>query len=165
MHYKWGGRPDWLMARRMLPNGTAWWPNSRSRPLLSPRLTWEGNTVENPAMIRFRNRLYLFYSANDYRTAAYATGYATCRTVRGPCTRAGRLLLPGPYLVGQGGAQPFVDRAGRLRLAYHAWRRGQAGANAAPGCDSTAAGCPQRRLYVATLGATKQGRLVVHRRF
>ncbi|MET0837520.1 MAG: hypothetical protein ABWY19_01980, partial [Marmoricola sp.] len=81
------------------------------------------------------------------------------------CTRRGRLLPPGPYLVGQGGAAPFLDRAGRLRLAYHAWRKGQVGFPAGSGCENTSAGCPQRRMYVATLGATKRGTLVVHRRF
>ena len=165
MLYKWGASPDRLLARRLLPSGTGWWPNSRNHFLLAPRLAWEGSTVENPAMIRFRKRLYLFYSANDYRTARYATGYATCRTVVGPCTRRGRLLPPGPYHVGQGGAAPFLDRAGRLRLAYHAWRKGQVGFPAGSGCENTSAGCPQRRMYVATLGATKRGTLVVHRRF
>ena len=39
----------------------------------------------------------------------------------------GRLLYTGPYLAGPGGATPFVDRPGRLRLAYHAWRTGNVG--------------------------------------
>ena len=44
------------------------------------RRGWPGRAslVENPAMIRFHERLYLFYSANDYRSARYATGYAIC---------------------------------------------------------------------------------------
>ena len=39
----------------------------------------------------------------------------------------GRLLYTGPYLAGQGGATPFLDRSGRLRLIYHAWRTGNVG--------------------------------------
>ena len=55
-----GGAPDDRVRRR------------RSRPAAAtsgcwPR-AWRGRarTVENPAMIRFRGRLYLFYSANDF---------------------------------------------------------------------------------------------------
>ena len=83
----------------------------------------------------------------------------------GPCTRMGRLLSTGPYLAGQGGATPFVDRAGRLRLAYHAWRNGQVGYPSTAAACGRAAGCPQRRMYVATLGASGRGKLVVRRRY
>ena len=116
-------------------------------------------------MIRFNRRLYLFYTANGYKTARYATGYAVCRTVTGPCTRVGRLLSTGPYLAGPGGATPFLDRAGRLRLAYHAWRTGQVGYPSGTSCQGTRAGCPQRRMYIAILGPGSRGGLVVRRRY
>ena len=74
----------------------------------------------------------------------------------GPCTRMGKTALPRPYLAGPGGAAPFFDRAGRLRLAYHAWRTGRVGYPSTDGCRETNAGCPQRRLYIATLAAGKQ---------
>ena len=64
----------------------------------------------------------------------------------------GRLLATGPYLAGPGGATPFLDRAGRLRLVYHAWRTGQVGYPSNDSCLRTSAGCPQRRMYVAILG-------------
>ena len=41
-------------------------PGSRFYPLVAPTLPWEGIVVENPAMIRFHKRLYLFYSANGF---------------------------------------------------------------------------------------------------
>jgi beta-xylosidase len=163
--YKWASRPDLLAVRRMTASATAFAPGSRSRTLLAPKLPWEGHTVENPAMIRFHGRLYLFYSANSYATARYATGYAICTAVTGPCRRMGRLLYTGPVLAGQGGATPFLDRLGRLRLAYHAWRTGHVGYAHDPSCANTAAGCPQRRLYVATLAAGKRGKLVIRQRF
>jgi hypothetical protein len=163
--YKWASRPDLLAVRRMRSNATEFAPNSRSFPLLAPRLPWEGHTVENPAMIRFHGRLYLFYAANSFATSRYATGYAICAAVRGPCRRMGRLLHTGPVLAGQGGATPFLDRLGRLRLAYHAWRTGNVGYPSGSSCVSTAAGCPQRRMYVATLTAGKRGKLVVRQRF
>jgi beta-xylosidase len=165
MLYKWAAKPDWLVVRRMNSSATGWAPGSRNIPLLAPRMAWEGHTVENPAMIRFRKRLYLFYSANRFATAQYATGYAVCKTVTGPCRRVARLLHTGPYLAGQGGATPFLDRVGRLRLVYHAWRTGNVGYPSDDSCLSTSAGCPQRRMYVATLAAGKRGKLVVRKRF
>jgi len=163
--YKWAASPDRLVVRRMTSSATAFAPGSRNFSLLAPRLAWEGDTVENPAMIRFRGRLYLFYSANKFATSKYATGYAICTTVTGPCRRMGRLLYTGPYLAGQGGATPFVDRAGRLRLVYHAWRTGNVGYPSDDSCLSTSAGCPQRRMYVAWLAVGKKGKLVVRQRF
>ncbi len=77
----------------------------------------------------------------------------------------GRILYTGPYLAGQGGATPFLDRSGRLRLMYHAWRTGNVGYPKDNNCLQTSAGCPQRRMYVATLAAGKKGKLVVRQRF
>ena len=163
--YKAAGSPDRLMVRRMTASASRFGPTSRNYALLSPRTAWEGSTVENPAMVRFHGRLYLFYSANNYKTARYATGYAVCRAVTGPCTRGGRLLSTGPHLAGPGGAAPFLDRAGRLRLAYHAWPTGNVGYPADTSCTGTSSGCAQRRLYVAILTTGPDGRLVVRRRY
>jgi beta-xylosidase len=140
------GSPARLLVRRMNSEVTSMVPGG-VHVLLAPRKAWEGTVVENPAMIRYRNRLYLFYSANSWSTSRYATGYAVCRTVIGPCQRSSRLLSTGRYLSGPGGATPFVDHAGQLRLAFHAWRVG----------DTTS----QRRMYFATLGVGKRGRLAV----
>jgi beta-xylosidase len=163
--YKAAGSPDRLMVRRMTASASGFGPTSRNYALLSPRTAWEGATLENPAMIRHRKKLYLFYSANNYKSAKYATGYAVCRAVTGPCTRMGRLLATGPYLAGPGGATPFLDRAGRLRLVYHAWRTGHVGYPSSTSCVKTSSGCPQRRMYVAILGQGAGGKLVVRRRY
>ncbi len=163
--YKAEGSPDRLMVRRLTASGTAFGPTSRNYPLLAPRTAWEGSVVENPAMIRFNRRLYLFYSANGYKSARYATGYAVCKAVTGPCTRMGRLLSTGPYLAGPGGATPFLDLAGRLRLIYHAWRTGQVGYPSTDSCLKSSAGCAQRRMYIAILAAGKDGKLVIRRRY
>jgi len=162
--YKYGASTDHLVVRRMTSSATALVRGGHTYPLLTARKAWEGHTVENPAMIRLHGRLYLFYSANNYATAKYATGYAICRAVTGPCRRMGRLLYTGSYLAGPGGATPFIDAAGRLRLVYHAWRTGNVG-SPSDGCASTAAGCPQRRMYVATLASGKRGKLVVRQRY
>lgn len=80
--------------------------------------------VENPAMVYYAGRYYLFYSGNDWTTDAYGTGYAICSGPLGPCTdqtTAGPLLQSGPGFTGAGGASPFVTPSGQLILGYAAW--------------------------------------------
>jgi len=118
-----------LAIRRLNARGTGWAPGSHRYDLLTFTQPWEGVIVENPSMIRYRGTLYLFYSANGYATSRYATGYAICRSVTGPCTKPRRtpLLASHGAIAGPGGADAFVDARGRLRLAYAAWRRGHVG--------------------------------------
>ncbi len=163
--YKVEGRPDKILVRRLTGDAARFGPRSRNTKLLVPATQWEGEVVENPAMIRYNRRLYLFYSGNGYGSPKYATGHAVCRSVTGPCTRVGRLLASGPYLAGPGGAHPFFDLAGRLRLVYHAWRTGNVGYPSQDACLGSSQGCPQRRLYVAILGRGEGDRLVVRRRY
>ncbi len=131
--------------------------------LLTTRDTWESPLIENPAMVRYRAHYYLFYSGGSYADDTYGTGYARCRTAMGPCTRVSDqpLLATGGRVSGPGGAMPFVDRAGQLRLAYAAWDLGNTGYPTSPSCVRTAAGCPQRKLHIATLGVQADGNLVV----
>jgi beta-xylosidase len=165
MLHKMEGAPDRLLVRAMNKYATGFAVGSRNYTLLTAKAAWEGQVVENPAMIRYRNRLYLIYSGNGYGSAKYATGYATCRTVIGPCARRTRLLMTGRYLAGPGGATPFLDLAGQLRLAYHAWPAGNVGYPRDTSCLGAAEGCAQRRMYVATLAPGKGGRLLVRRYF
>ena len=164
--YKVEGAPDRIWVRQLNGSASAFAPGSRAHPLLAPKLAWEGAVVENPAMMRFKGTLYLFYSGNGYGSTRYATGYAICKRITGPCRRVSRLLTTGPYLAGPGGATPIVDGAGRLRLAYHAWTAGNVGYPATNACLTSSAGCAQRRLYIATLLRKKKtGRLSVYRYF
>ena len=162
--YKREGAPDKILVRRLTANAARFAPRSRNTTLLTPRRTWEGQVVENPAMLRYNRRLYLFYSGNGYGSPAYSTGHAVCRRVTGPCKRLGRLLSSDEELAGPGGAEPFFDLTGGLRLAYHAWRTGNVGYPSQDACLGTADGCAQRRLYIATLGRGAGDRLVVRRR-
>ncbi|MGA8211264.1 MAG: glycoside hydrolase family 43 protein, partial [Nocardioidaceae bacterium] len=121
--------PTRIWTRRL--NRTATAPAAGSRPvnLLTTALGWEGNVVENPSMARAAGRTYLVYSANRYTTAAYAIGYAVCRSAVGPCRRPSRrpLLATGGSVAGPGGPDLFRDGRGRLRMAYAAWDRGRVG--------------------------------------
>lgn len=148
-----------IYERELNQSLTGFTPKSSTRVLLSPTKAWEGGTVENPAMVRYHKRLYLFYSANNYATASYATGYAVCKRVLGPCAKLRKqpFLFNGSGLEGPGGASPFFDAAGKLRLAYHAWRAGQTGYPTDNTCLQDSDGCAQRRLYIATLKAGGRG--------
>jgi hypothetical protein len=60
----------------------------------------------------------------------YATGYATCVTPLGPCTKVTTerpLHASGTEDAGPGGACTFTPPAGDVWLAYHAWTPGAVG--------------------------------------
>ena len=125
---------------------------------------WEGSIIENPAMIRYQKRYYLFYSANSYASTRYAIGYLICKTYRGGCTRPRKqpLLHTAGMIAGPGGPAPFVDTRGRLRLGYHAWDASSVGyAVTGDACSLVPGSCGQRRLHVARLGLKSHGRLKV----
>jgi hypothetical protein len=165
LYWKLDHHPAALMATGMNLDGITITAGERPRYLAGIRQPWEGNIIENPAMIRFKGRYYLFYSANSYATSRYAIGYLICRTWYSRCTRPRKtpLMASGKYLAGPGGPMPFVDALGRLRVAYHAWRVGAVGYPSSDACRELPSGCAQRRLYVGTLRAAPDGRLSVVR--
>jgi beta-xylosidase len=148
----WGHVPTSLWIRELRHNGRGFRPGSRTHRLLTTGPAWERPVIENPSMIRYRGRLYLFYSGNRWYSRHYAIGYAVCRSVHGPCRRVQRhpLLATGGRVAGPGGESAFRGPHGQLMLAYAAWPAGRVG--------------HERRLHVATLKARRHGRLVVVRR-
>ena len=125
---------------------------------------WEGSIIENPAMIRYQNRYYLFYSANSYASTRYAIGYLICKSWKGDCKRPRKkpLIATAGAIAGPGGPAPFVDTRGKLRLGYHAWNAGVVGYPTSADCQVTLT-CGQRRLYIAKLKVVRGGRLRVAR--
>ena len=154
-----GSTPTTVWARRLNATATGFHSGSRPHKLLTTAQAWEGNVIEAPDMVRYGGRLYLFYSGNTYTTRRYATGYAMCRSVLGPCTRpaTGPVLATDGTVVGPGGAAGFKDLDGRLRLAYHAWSASEVGDSTPKICN----GCPPRRMHLATLKVKADGRLAV----
>jgi hypothetical protein len=148
----WGSVPTSLWIRELRRNGRGFRPGSHAHRLLTTAAGWERPLIENPSMIRYRGRLYLFYSGNRWYSRHYAIGYAICRSVHGPCRRVQQrpLLASGRRIVGPGGGSAFRGPRGQLMLAYAAWPAGHVG--------------HERRLHVATLKARRHGRLVVVRR-
>ncbi|WP_457111646.1 glycoside hydrolase family 43 protein [Marmoricola sp. URHA0025 HA25] len=141
-----------LRIRQLGRNGLSFKRGSHAHTLLRTARGWEGAVIENPSMIRYRGRLFLFYSGNRWYSRHYAIGYARCRSVLGPCRRTQRrpLLSSGRGVAGPGGESAFRGPRGRLMLAYAAWPAGRVG--------------DERRLHVATLRLRPHGRLAVARR-
>lgn len=143
-----------LMARRLNSSGTGFRAHSKPVELIDRSQAWEGGVVENPTMVRYKQRYLLFYSGNSWRSGRYATGYAVCRTPLGPCRkpRSKPLLTSGNGMAGPGGADAFIDTHGKLRLAYAAYDAGHVGEDL------------PRRLHVAQLAMPSPDRLTVVRR-
>lgn len=97
--------------------------------LVAADRAWEAGVTEAPSMVLADDgHHYLFYSANDWRTADYAVGYAVCDGPLGPCDKP----VGGPWLAatndaqGPGGASLFRDGDG-LWMVVHAWVNGRVG--------------------------------------
>ncbi|MGN6332332.1 MAG: glycoside hydrolase family 43 protein [Motilibacteraceae bacterium] len=144
--------PTRVWSRALTAGGTGFAHGTSAHELLRTGMRWEGDLVEGPSMLFYAHHLYLFYSANAWDSARYATGYAVCRSVLGPCRRvtSAPLLASAPHQLGPGGPSAFLDGAGRLRLAFHAW-----------GGPATSYPRGARTLHVARLSADRYGRLHV----
>ncbi len=96
--------------------------------LVDQTLTWEGNLVEAPTLIKRGDRYLLFSSANDYGGDQYRLGYATAASILGPYTKARESLLStsssrGRY-VGPGGQDMVIRPDGSTALVFHSWSDG-----------------------------------------
>jgi GH43 family beta-xylosidase len=156
-----GSMPTRIWIRQLSRDGTSFAPGSAPRELLRTSQGWEGNLIESPSMVRHDGQLYLFYSANEWTSADYATGYATCSDVLGPCTkpRGTPLLASSGDRLGPGAPSAFVDGHGRLQLAHHYWNAPYTNYPAYPECERndscTTQG--QRRMAITELSAGAGG--------
>ncbi|WP_326503925.1 family 43 glycosylhydrolase [Rothia nasimurium] len=130
-----------IWVRELNNTGTAWAPNTSPQSLLETSVmkkagsrdtqTWEETLIENPSMVSWQGKYYLFYSASQYSTLDYRTGYAECSSATGPCKRVSHTPLLQTdarwSLGGPGGSNAFLDSSGQLRLATAAWRPERAG--------------------------------------
>jgi beta-xylosidase len=160
-----GSMPTRLWSRQLNSSGTGWAYGSTRKELLRTALSWEGNVIENPSMVRYGGAYWLFYSANEWRSSRYRVGYAKCTSPLGPCRRSTTTpVLPNTSSqLSRAGGSAFVDVAGRLRLAYHYWNAPYTDYPAYGSC-SAAGTCEtqgQRRLGLTTMRLTSTGHLAV----
>jgi putative cell wall-binding protein len=92
--------------------------------IFSSQYPWEGTLVENPTMVSDGGRLYLFYSGNEWESAAYGVGWAVCSSAQGPCVAPPNkplLRTESSKLQGPGGGTVFQDETGQWWLGFAAW--------------------------------------------
>ncbi|QGG94920.1 S-layer homology domain-containing protein [Actinomarinicola tropica] len=148
-----GSTPTRIWSRQLNGQGTGFAAGSQRHLLLQTDRAWEGNVIENPSMVRHAGTLHLFYSANEWQSAYYAIGHATCASPLHGCIKRGFdgiVHTSEGDRLGPGGPAPFVDLQNRLRLGYHAWNAPYTSYPAYPQCQSagTCRSQGQRRLYV-----------------
>ncbi|HEX9529761.1 MAG TPA: glycoside hydrolase family 43 protein [Acidimicrobiales bacterium] len=97
--------------------------------LLRQDQPWEYPIIEGPTMVRHGGQHWLFYGGNQWASADYAIGMASCASVVGPCTKQGDapVLSTSGDMAGPGGPETFSDQAGNLWFSYHAWGAGAVG--------------------------------------
>jgi putative cell wall-binding protein len=122
------GEPTRIWSQRMSPDGLGfalWDP----RELAHTDLSWEGRVIEGPSLFADSGTYYLFYSANEWASPAYTTGWARCAGPSGPCEKPNPnpLLTSRGGVAGPGGPTAFRDTAGRAWLAYHGWKSAAVG--------------------------------------
>jgi hypothetical protein len=156
-----GSTPTRLWSRQLDAAGTGWAAGSAPSELLRTSQAWEGSVIENPSMVRWQDRLYLFYSGNEHRSASYATGYAECATPLGGCAKSATnpILASFGDRLGPGGPAAFVDLQGRLQLAYHWWNAPYTDYPAYPQCQQagTCTTQGQRRMAIEQVTRTPSG--------
>jgi len=120
-----------IWAQQLDPSGTTFAAGSTSTTILVSDQSWEAGTVEAPDMVAANGRYLLFYSGNDWSSANYAVGVATCAGPLGPCGDASPnpILSSGAGIAGPGGQSVFPDSNGDFWIAFDAWNPAAVGAS------------------------------------
>ncbi len=115
-----------IWSEQLNPTGTGFAPKTSPAQLLVPDQAWEAGVVEAPDLVTSGGRYFLFYSANNWNSANYAIGVATCAGPLGPCTKPSSrpILASSSTIKGPGGESVFTDTSGSYWMAFHAWTRG-----------------------------------------
>jgi Glycosyl hydrolases family 43 len=118
-----------IWAQQLDPSGTTFAAGSNPAAVLAPDQSWEGGNVEAPDMVEANGRYLLFFSGNDWSSANYAVGVATCAGPVGPCgdASAGPILTSGGGMAGPGSESVFPDASGDMWMAFDAWSPGAVG--------------------------------------
>ena len=79
---------------------------------------------EGAFITKHKGLYYLTYSANSYESPFYGIGYATSSSPMGPWTKYDKnpILQKPDSLVGVGHSAMFTDKAGQLKIVFHAHR-------------------------------------------
>jgi hypothetical protein len=130
LQWKTGGpESSKIWSEQLDPAGTAVAAGASPALLFVPDQAWEAGTVEAPDLVAAGGRDLLFFSGNDWDSAGYAVGVASCSGPLGPCADSspGPILSSGPGVAGPGGESVFTDTSGAWWIAFDAWIPGAVG--------------------------------------
>ncbi len=116
------GQPVHLWGQQLSGDGGRL--TGRPTALLTNTKAWQGNLVEAPEMVVHDGAHVLLYSANNYASADYAIGWASCVGPLGPCTDQSDqpLVATSTVAAGPGHCAPVTLADGSTWLLFHAWR-------------------------------------------
>jgi len=121
-----GGQPQEILSARLGAGDTEL--VGQPAVLLEATQPWEDGIVEGPALVDISGTLDLFFSANQWSTAQYSLGAATCASPLGPCEASSIQQISIPSSPGTGAGGPsFFAVDGRTYMAFAAWLGGQPG--------------------------------------
>jgi beta-xylosidase len=118
-----------IWSQQLNATGTAVVIGTGPSQLLTADLGWEDGVVEAPDLVLNAGRYFLFYSGNNWDTANYAVGVATCTGPLGPCAEPWTqpILSSDAHELGTGGETVFTDSSGSPWVAFHAWLPAEVG--------------------------------------
>jgi Glycosyl hydrolases family 43 len=125
----WKSNDAKIWSQQLDPAGTGFLAGSSPTQLLVPDQSWQGGNVEAPDMVTTGGRYFLFFSGNDWSSANYAVGVASCAGPLGPCTDSSSqpLLTSGAGVDGPGGESVFADATGSFWIAFDGYVPGAVG--------------------------------------
>jgi beta-xylosidase len=115
------GEPVHLWGQQLSADGERL--TGRATPLLTNTKAWQGNLIEAPEMVVHDGAYVMLYSANNYASADYGIGWASCVGPLGPCTDQSdrALVATSPVAAGPGHCAPVTLADGSTWLLFHAW--------------------------------------------
>ena len=126
-----GAQPATIWSEQLDRAGTGFSgaPGTTPLPLITADQPWEAGVVEAPDLVVRAGHYYLFYSGNNWDSAAYAVGVATCTGPLGPCTKplSQPILTSSPNVQGPGGESVFTDASGVSWIAFDGYAPGAVG--------------------------------------
>ena len=122
------GQPATIWSEQLNASGTGF-AGIAPTQLLTADQSWQARIVEAPDLVLSGGNYFLFYSGNNWDSASYAIGVATCSGPLGPCTEPSLepILASGAGVSGPGGQSIFSAVDGSLWVAFDGWESGAVG--------------------------------------